>query len=37
VRERRQEKTQWIGLGRDEALEQKMLTGIQRMVKKGVK
>jgi hypothetical protein len=33
----RLEEMRWIDLGRDEALEQKMLTKIQRLVKKGIK
>jgi hypothetical protein len=36
VKERQQGEIRWIDLGRDEALEQKMLAKIQRMVKKGV-
>jgi hypothetical protein len=37
VKKERLEEMRWIDLGRDEALEQKMLTKIQRLVKKGVK
>jgi hypothetical protein len=33
----RREEMRWVDLGRDEALEQKMLTKIQRIVKKGIK
>jgi hypothetical protein len=37
IKEREQGEIRWIDLGRDEALEQKMLTKIQHMVKKGIK
>ncbi|MBM4104583.1 MAG: hypothetical protein FJ263_11175 [Planctomycetes bacterium] len=37
IKERERGEIRWIDLGRDEALEQKLLTEIQRLVKKGIK